>query len=77
MMDTTSIVLLVVTASISFGVGRAIMHMRKKKQAAKTKLLAERAAQAARDAPQSPPSNNKSKRKREQQAQIARSRADK
>ena len=69
-MDTTSVVLLLVTASISFAVGRAIMHVRKKKQAARQKLLADIAAKAASDAPPGPPSNNKSKRKRENLAQL-------
>ena len=55
MMDTTSIVLLVVTASISFAIGRAIMYARKKKQAARQQLLADIAAKAARDAPPGPP----------------------
>jgi hypothetical protein len=76
MMDTTSIVLLVVTASISFGIGRVIMHVRKKKQAANKQFLAELAAKAARNAPPGPPSNNKSKRKRQQQEQLARAQAD-
>lgn len=76
MMDSTSIVLLVVTASISFAIGRAIMHFRKKKQTANKQLLAELAAKTARNAPPGPPSNNKSKRKRQQQEQLARSQAD-
>ena len=70
MMDTTSVVLLLVTASISFAIGRAIMHVRKKKQAARQQLLADIAAKAARDAPPGPPSNNKNKRKRENLAQL-------
>ena len=70
MMDTTSVVLLLVTASISFAIGRAIMHLRKKKQAARQQLLADIAAKAAKDAPPGPPSNNKSKRKRENLAQL-------
>ena len=70
MMDTTSVVLLLVTASISFAIGRAITHVRKKKHAARQQLLADIAAKAARDAPPGPPSNNKSKRKRENLAQL-------
>ena len=70
MIDTTSVALLLVTASISFAIGRAIMYARKKKQAARQQLLADIAAKAASDAPPGPPSNNKSKRKRENLAQL-------
>ena len=69
-MDTTSVALLLVTASISFGIGRAIMTVRKKKQATRQQLLLDIAAKAASDAPLGPPSNNKSKRKRENLAQL-------
>ena len=70
MMDSTSVALLLVTASISFGIGRAIMTARKKKQAARQQLLADIAAKAASNAPPGPPSSNKSKRKRESQATL-------
>ena len=67
MIDNTSIVLLVVTASISFAVGRFIMHLRKLKKASQQRRMDERTAQALRELPPEPPSNNKSKRKRQQQ----------
>ncbi len=69
-METSSIILLVVSASISFALGRTILHFRnKKKQARKDQALALQ-AQALRDAPPGPESKNKSKRKRE--ARLAR-----
>ena len=64
-METSSIILLVVSASISFALGRTILHFRnKKKQTKKDQALALR-AKALRDAPPGPESKNKSKRKRE------------
>ena len=63
-METSHIVLLAVSASISFAIGRTIMHFRKKKKNAKRMLAEKRAAQALRDAPLGPESKNKSKRKR-------------
>lgn len=69
-METSSIILLVVSASISFALGRTILHFRnKKKQAKKDQALALQ-AKALRDAPPGPESKNKSKRKRE--ARLAR-----
>ena len=64
-METSSIILLAVSASISFALGRTILHFRnKKKQAEKDQALALQ-AKALRDAPPGPESKNKSKRKRE------------
>ena len=64
-METSSVILLVVSASISFALGRTILHFRKKKkQAEKDQALALQ-DKALRDAPPSPESKNKSKRKRE------------
>ncbi|TAG37130.1 MAG: hypothetical protein EAZ34_00340 [Polaromonas sp.] len=69
-METSTIIVLVVSASISFALGRTIMHFRnKKKQARKDQALALQ-AKALRDAPPGPESKNKSKRKR--QARLAR-----
>ncbi len=71
-METSSIILLVVSASISFALGRTIMHFRnKKKKAAAQKLT----AKALRDAPPEVESKNKSKRKRQLQ-QIEKSGKD-
>lgn len=64
-METPSVVLLVVSASISFAVGRTLMHFRKRKQNAQTQKSA---AKALRDAPPEAASKNKSKRKRQLRA---------
>ena len=61
-METTHIVLLVVSASISFAIGRTLMHFRKKKKNAEAQ---KRAAMALREAPPVLESRNKSKRKRQ------------
>ncbi len=61
-METSHIILLVVSASISFAIGRVIMHMRKIKKNAEAQR---RAANALRDAPPEAESKNKSKRKRQ------------
>ena len=62
-METSHIVFLVVSASISFAIGRVIMHMRKIKKNAEAQ---KRAAKALRDTPPEPESKNKAKRKRQQ-----------
>ena len=64
-METSSIILLVVSASISFALGRTILHFRKKKKQAKKDQALALQAKALRDAPPGPESKNKSKRKRE------------
>ena len=61
-MENSSVILLVVSASISFAVGRTIMHFRKKK---KSEEAQKRAVKALRDAPPEAESKNKSKRKRQ------------
>jgi mannitol-specific phosphotransferase system IIBC component len=63
-METSHIILLVVSASISFAIGRVIMHMRKIKKNAEAQ---KRAARALRDTPPEVESKNKSKRKRQLQ----------
>lgn len=63
-METASIIFLLVSASISFAVGRTIMHFRKKKQAHARFKAQESAAQLLRDAPPGPEPKNKGKRKR-------------
>ncbi len=63
-MEISSAILLIVSASISFALGRTILHFRnKKKQAKKDQALALQ-AKALKDAPPGPESKNKSKRKR-------------
>jgi hypothetical protein len=68
-METSSIILLVVSASISFALGRTVLHFRNKKRKAEDEKSRLRHAQALRDEPPGPPSKNKAKRKR--QAQLA------
>ena len=63
-METASVIFLVVSASISFAIGRTIMHFRKKKKVDALTKLQERAKQALRDAPPGPEPKSKSKRKR-------------
>ena len=69
-METSSILLLVVSASISFALGRTVVHFRNKKRKAEQERLQKLQAQALRDAPPGPESRNKSKRKR--QARVER-----
>ena len=64
-METSSILLLVVSASISFALGRTIMHFRNKKRNAEKERLQKLQERALRDAPPGPESKNKSKRKRQ------------
>ncbi|MCY1164636.1 MULTISPECIES: hypothetical protein [Polaromonas] len=64
-MDTPGIILLVVSASISFGLGRLFVYFRDKKRKEKKEQALKRAAQALRDAPPEAESKNKSKRKRQ------------
>jgi biopolymer transport protein ExbB/TolQ len=63
-MDTSSIILLFVSASISFAAGRVIVHFRNVKR--KRQALA-RQAQEKRDRPAEPEARNKAKRKRQLQ----------
>ena len=63
-METSSVILLVVSASISFALGRTIMHFRKKKKQGEKERTLALQAKALRDAPPGPESKNKSKRKR-------------
>lgn len=64
-MENSSIILLVVSASISFALGRVFVHFRDKKQKAGKERLQKLAAQALRDAPPEGESRNKAKRKRQ------------
>ncbi|UUZ64735.1 hypothetical protein LP414_22020 [Polaromonas sp. P1(28)-13] len=63
-METSSIILLVVSSAVSFGLGRTFVHFRDKKR---KKQAEEREAQALRDRPVEAESKNKGKRKRQQQ----------
>ena len=64
-MEISSIILLVVSASISFGLGRFVVHLRNKKRQSEKEQLEMRAAQARRNLPPEPESKNKAKRKRQ------------
>ncbi len=64
-METSSIILLVVSASISFGMARFIVHLRNKKRQSEKEQTDKRAAQARRNLPPEPESKNKAKRKRQ------------
>jgi hypothetical protein len=61
-METSSILLLVISGAISFGLGRTYVHFRDKKR---QNELRARQAQALRDRPAEVDSRNKSKRKRQ------------
>ena len=64
-MEISSIILLVVSASISFGLGRFVVHLRNKKRQSEKEQADKRAAQAHRNLPPEPESKNKAKRKRQ------------
>ena len=64
-METSSIVLLVISASVSFALGRTVLHFRNKKRNAEKERLQKLQERALRDAPPGPESKNKSKRKRQ------------
>ena len=64
-MEISSIILLVVSASISFGLGRFVVHLRNKKRQSEKEQLEKRAAQARRNLPPEPESKNTAKRKRQ------------
>ena len=75
-METSSIILLAISASISFALGRTVVHFRDKRRKAKKELAEKQAARALRDAPPGPESKNKAKRKRQMQLAARRSRED-
>ena len=64
-MDTPGIILLVVSAGISFGLGRLFVYFRDKKRKAEKEQAQKRASQALKDRPPEPESKNKAKRKRQ------------
>jgi hypothetical protein len=63
-MDASSIVFLIVSCAVSFGLGRTFVHFRDKKQ---REAAHKREAQVLREKPVEPESKNKSKRKRQLQ----------
>ncbi len=64
-METPGIILLVISAAISFGLGRLFVYFRDKKRQAAKDAAEKRAALALRDQPPEPESRNKAKRKRQ------------
>ncbi len=64
-MDTSSILLLVVSASISFALGRFIVFLRDRKRRADKEKAQQKAAEALKNQPPEPESMNKAKRKRQ------------
>ncbi len=74
-METSSLILLAVTASISFCLGRTVVYFRDKRRKAEKERLQALADKARRDAPPEAESKNKSKRKR-QLSQQSQQKAD-
>ena len=75
-METSSIILLAISASISFALGRTVVHFRNKKRKAQKDLADQLVARALRDAAPGPESKNKAKRKRQMQLAARQSRED-
>ena len=65
MLDNISLVLLILSCAVSFGLGRLFVHFRNKKRRAAAVKAAVLAEQARRALPPEPPSKNKAKRKRQ------------
>jgi Na+-transporting methylmalonyl-CoA/oxaloacetate decarboxylase gamma subunit len=64
-METSGIVFLVLSALASFGIGRTVMHFRKKSRQKKETEARQRVEQVKREAPPEPESKNKAKRRRQ------------
>jgi cell division protein FtsN len=64
-METPGTILLVISAAISFGIGRLFVYFRDKKRKAATDEAQKRAALVLKDQPPEPESRNKAKRKRQ------------
>ena len=73
-METSSLILLAISASVSFALGRTILHFRNKKRKDKKDQADQQAARARLEAPVGPESKNKAKRKRQAQVAARRSR---
>lgn len=69
-MDTTAVLILLVSCVVSFGIGRLIMQRRRaSQQRLKAQIAQQRHTAVLQNQLQAPPSHNKAKRKRQQQAQ--------
>ena len=63
-METSSIIFLLISCAVSFGLGRIFVHFRDKKR---NRLKLEREAQVLRNRPAEKESQNKAKRRRQLQ----------
>ena len=69
MLDNSSLVFLLLSCAVSFGVGRLFVHFRDKKRKAAKNQNEATAERARRELPPEPPSKNKAKRKRQRSQQ--------
>ena len=65
MLDNISLVFLLLSCAVSFGLGRLFVHFRDKKRKAAKDMAEAQAERARRELPPEPPSKNKAKRKRQ------------
>lgn len=65
MLDNTSLVFLLLSGAVSFGLGRLFVHFRNQKRKAAKDEADARAERVRREMPPEPPSKNKAKRKRQ------------
>ena len=65
MLDNISLVFLLLSCAVSFGLGRLFVHFRDKKRKAAKDLADVQAERVRRELPPEPPSKNKAKRKRQ------------
>ncbi len=63
-MENSSILYLVISASISFAIGRTVVHFRNKRRETQNELARKKAMQTQSEAAPEPESRNKGKRKR-------------
>lgn len=71
-MDTTAVLILLVSCIVSFGIGRFVMQRRRASgQRLKTQLAQQRQSDELQKQLQAPPSHNKAKRKRQRQQRQA------
>ena len=69
MLDNISLVFLLLSCAVSFGVGRLFVHFRGKKRKAAEYEADARVERARRELSPEPPSKNKAKRKRQRSQQ--------
>lgn len=66
-MENSSILYLVISASVSFAIGRTVVHFRNERRDAQNELARKKAIRAQSDAAPEPESKNKGKRRRQLQ----------